>query len=133
MDKKVKLDYINKIRFSIGGFFNGYDEQVITFEDEKLVVTKYNTINSLNKKTLSLFNVRGDLYTRKTFLKDLISTIDGWEHIYDSNVLDGTQWSLDIIYSGCDTQENYYGHMRYPSNFLSLLQLMNYDKDKYGF
>ncbi len=112
---------VESITVEYGGFFGGTEKRVITHDGDKIVVerTFYNGASDDGKL----------LYVGKTWT-DLLQGmdslhIDNWAEQYnDPDVLDGTQWSLDIEYGKGADGVHYWGSNKYPDNFGDFLRVM---------
>lgn len=111
---------INKIVFSIGGYFLGYETRTFTF-DEKVHVEVAKSILATEKK----YTVTHDL-SKEDFFKELQELhIGEWDSDYTNhNVLDGTQWELEIDFSDGNRPVKIYGSNEYPYNFKALTELL---------
>lgn len=70
---------------------------------------------TINKNKIKSNNINNKLVTQ--FIDDLYRAIDGWESNYENgNVVDGTEWNLQIIYINGKIQ-GYSGRNNFPSNF----------------
>ena len=125
MEFDDNIPYINKVVFSIGGYFGGYKTNTYTVIDDKIYVT---TEHSLDIEANDGYNTIEPLDTEE-FLEQLESLhIGEWRKNYNTErfgytILDGTQWSLDIYYSNGHKPVEIYGSNAYPYNFDSALEL----------
>lgn len=70
---------------------------------------------AINKNKSKVDNINNKLVTQ--FIDDLYRVIDGWQSSYeDSNLIDRTEWNLQIIYRDGKIQ-SYSGRNNFPSNF----------------
>lgn len=70
---------------------------------------------AINKNKSKADNINNKLVMK--FVDDLYRVIDSWESNYeDSNLIDGTEWNLQIIYRDGKIQ-SYSGRNNFPSNF----------------
>ena len=112
---------VESITIEYGGFFGGTEKRVITHDGDRIVVER------------TFYNGASDdgrlLYTGKTWT-DLLQSldslhIDDWAEQYDDpDVLDGTQWSLDIVYSEGKEGAYYWGSNKYPDNFDEFMKIV---------
>lgn len=114
-------DIVTSIKFSVGGFFDGYTEITIrkndngafvkaqkTFGYEELPEPKQITSAKWQRIVNQLY---GQLYLHE------------WKKEYvDPNVLDGTQWSLDINLTNKRVR-HYYGSNDYPPYWTELKKI----------
>ena len=110
----MNIECVESITIEYGGFFGGTEKRVITHDGDRIVVgrTFYNGASDDGRL----------LYAGKTWTDLLHSLdslhIDDWAEQYDDpDVLDGTQWSLDIAYSKETEGAHYWGSNKYPDNF----------------
>ena len=132
MEFDANIPYIERINFSIGGFFNGYRtvEYTVTgnsafkleghsFSSDELIyddraleeVDKEYLLEAL--KDLHIGEWRGEYTTGK----------------YGYTVCDGTQWELEIYYSNGRKPFKVHGDNAYPYNFGSVLDLFGIEED----
>lgn len=115
------IPYIEKITFSIGGFFNGIETKTFTIDGNRV---KTHLVHTLHSK-----NPADDGIDKETFLNQLkILNIGGWRRRYDTYryniaIMDGTQWELEIHYSNGHRAVKIHGDNAYPYNFDRLLDL----------
>lgn len=108
----------NKIIFSIGGYFDGYETRTVLLDGEKLRMTITHSLHSeVREIALSL--------TKTEFLNRLRELhIEGWKSKYiDPDILDGTQWELEIYFSDGYKPVTIAGSNAYPTNFAELERL----------
>ena len=117
MNKKL----IQKIIIEYGGFFGGAERRTLTHDGEDIYVERefYNGLPDdgrvlyQNKKWSELL----------TELKEL--HIDDWDQEYnDPDVMDGTQWSLDIEFSDDSEGIHIWGSNMFPNNFGDFLKVI---------
>ena len=126
-DKNIPA--INKLVFTIGGFFGGYETRTFTFTDEQvcLAITERPFIHEHNDLD------GGPTYPRdkEEFLAGLRGLhIGEWRNSYDTRrfgyeVLDGTQWSLKICFANGHKPVIISGSNAYPYNFDQLEELLD--------
>lgn len=126
MDFDANVPYIEKVVFSIGGFFGGYKTKTYSIDDDKIhVEVEY----SANYNPLALYNCDPTEISKEAFfnsLKDL--HIGEWREEYDTSrfgvyIMDGTSWDLEIHFSNGHTPVEIHGSNAYPYNFAHLLDL----------
>lgn len=124
------LSAIGKIVFTIGGFFGGYEMRTISFDDEKLQVSVQHSL-SIEPEVTSVALLLP--YTKGEFLDELNSLhIGEWRSSYSLKrfgyeVLDGTQWELEILYKNGAKPFKSYGDNAYPYNFDEFKELLVID------
>ena len=120
IDFDNNIEFISKIRFDIGGFFNG--NQIFTYSISGDKVT-------WGRGGFSFVDFKLPEYTPQT-KKELLDAfrefhIGEWKHKYvDPYVLDGTQWGLEIEYSNGRKTAKYYGSNAFPFNFDEFSEFM---------
>lgn len=129
------LAEIGKIVFTIGGFFGGYETRTISFDDEKLQVSVQHSL-SIEPEGTSVALLLP--YTKGEFLDELNSLhIGEWRSSYSLKrfgyeVLDGTQWELEILYKNGAKPFKSYGDNAYPYNFDEFKELLVIDTSVNG-
>ena len=112
----------------IGGFLCGYEKHTYTISGEKV----------LNDLEYSLYLKRSNRPAYAPFAKaEFLQGISGlhigeWKKEYeDLEVLDGTQWSIEIEYE--DDRKPVYirGSNAYPNNFHELTEFLGIDFEEY--
>lgn len=118
---------INKVVFSIGGYSDGHETRTITFDDKHLYMS---TEHSLRPKLSDFHMERDRPMTKAEFLDGLYKLhIGEWRKRYDDNdILDGTQWDLEIYFCNDHKPVKIYGSNAYPYNFCELLDLLNMEE-----
>ena len=121
MDFDANIPYINKVVFSIGGYFDGYETKTYTIKGDK--VHTY-IEHSLMLKPSNFDDGDIEPWDKEEFLEGLKNLhIGEWRRRYDSDILDGTQWTLDIYFSNDHKPVKIYGSNAYPYNFNRALEL----------
>ena len=128
MNISTSIPYINKIEFSIGGFFGGYETKSYTIDEDKVRV---DVEHSLILKPSNLGDTELEEIDREYFLecfRDL--HIGEWRKNYTPRrfgfeVLDGTQWHLYVYFSNGHKPLKIEGSNDYPYNFDKLTELFN--------
>ena len=119
------LEYLSKITFEIGGFFDGITKYVIEFQDNKaeFIASKFDYI--LEEKPMDKEEViwlLSRLY------------IGEWKKYYDPKrfgycVMDGTQWNVSFEYSNGYKTIEFAGSNDYPYNFSEFIDIFGLDDD----
>ena len=119
-DFNANVDFIEKITFSIGGYFGGYRSYVVELNDELNAYTKLWE----DEEPLSLWDdYNEEPFTKETFIDALNELhIGEWRRRYSTKhfgymVCDGTQWELEFEYSNGHRPVRYDGDNSYPYNF----------------
>jgi hypothetical protein len=101
--------------FYLGGY--GRDSFRIELTNDSLSCSEYYGIPTEDAKVIPVFNNK---HWEK--LLSFLRTCN-WKKVYDSNILDGTQWELKVKTN--DIRINSYGSNAYPENFNLFLLLLN--------
>ena len=117
----MKTESVKEIIVSYGGFFGGAEKRTLTHVGEKIFVERefYN----------GAFDDGKPLYVGKTWSM-LLDELDRlhiyeWDEAYDDpDVMDGTQWSLDIKFLDKSEGLHFWGSNKYPENFDAFLKVM---------
>ena len=119
------LEYLSKITFEIGGFFDGITKYVIEIQGDKagFISTKFDCI--LEEKPMDKEEViwlLSRLY------------IGEWKKYYDPKrfgycVMDGTQWNVSFEYSNGYKTVEFAGSNDYPYNFSEFIEIFGIDED----
>ena len=132
IDFDNNIPHINKVVFSIGGFFEGYETKTFTIEGDKV---KTYVEHSLIPKPTNFDDSKIEEIEKKKFFEQLKNLrIGEWRRKYDTYrfniaVMDGTQWELKIHYfNGCRTVK-IHGDNAYPYNFDRLIELFNVENE----
>ena len=126
------IDYIKRIRFEIGGFFEGFEIYTVTVDEDHI---HYDAEHSLMLKPFNLPDTIDYPMSKAAFLDGLRDLYIGeWRHNYNPErfgymVLDGTQWSLEIEYTNGVKTAHYYGNNSYPYNFDKFKELFGIEDD----
>lgn len=122
----ANIRHINKVVFSIGGCFNGYATRTYTIDGDNV---HSDTEYSLSPKHSDMDNAAIEGMNKGYFFKALESLhIGEWRKNYTPRrfgieILDGTQWTLEIYFSKNVKPAKIYGDNAYPYNFDRLLDL----------
>lgn len=124
-DFQDNLEYISRITFEIGGFFEGMTKYTLEFQENEVLFasSKFDVIMdemSLNRETTIWLLSR--LY------------IGEWRKYYDPQrfgycVLDGTQWNVSFEYSNDKKTVEFAGSNDYPYNFNEFIGIFNLNDD----
>ena len=117
------ISSINKISFSIGGYFDGYETRTVLLDGEAVRMTITHSLHPEEREiALSL--------TKTEFLNHLYELhIEGWKSKYiDPDILDGTQWELEIYFSDGYKPVNIAGSNAYPDYFADLEKLFGIEE-----
>ena len=119
------LEYLSKITFEIGGFFDGITRYVIEFQGDKagFISSKFDCI--LEEKPMDKEEViwlLSRLY------------VGEWKKYYDPKrfgycVMDGTQWNVSFEYSNGYKTVEFAGSNDYPYNFSEFIDIFGLDED----
>lgn len=126
---------INKLIFSIGGYFGGFETRTFTLDDEQLCMdVEYSILYEPNN-----LDIKPNCpYSREEFFEGLRELhIGEWRSRYDLSrfgydMLDGTQWNLEIRYSNGRKPVKIYGDNAYPYNFDQFQELLGMGADDEG-
>jgi hypothetical protein len=114
---------IDEIRFSIGGFFGGYEKKTLTFDEKHLYMES--SFSTSLYATDNVEKTKDFPFSKDEFLSQLKELhIGEWDSRYDSLALDGTQWHLGIYFSNVHEDVEIYGSNAYPYNFNKLCELL---------
>ena len=120
------ISLINKVIFSIGGFFCGFEKMTISIDKSHLYVGIHHSLKpSADSKDENDFQL-----TKEEFLEGIHELhIGEWRRNYSPNrfgyyILDGTQWELEIYFSNGKKPLKAYGSNSYPYNFDEFLELL---------
>ena len=123
-----KIPFIEKIVFDIGGYFGGYTKTTITIDDK---IQKYFE-HSLERQPSPVpdCNENNSMTREEFFYKFSEIYIGEWRKKYDTyrfgfEVMDGTQWSLEIYYFNESKPVRIYGDNAYPYNFSKFTDLID--------
>ena len=112
---------LNKAVFSIGGFFDGYETSTVIIEGDNVSMT---VTHSLSAKQSTYLLDKVEFFTGLKALH-----IEDWEQQYiDSDILDGTQWSLELFFDDIKRTLKFAGSNAYPDNFAELERLLGVKK-----
>ena len=125
MEFNANIPHINKVVFSIGGYFEGYLTTTHTIDGDKV----HTHLEHSLKPEVADINEEDIEETEKEYLfrelKELY--IGEWRKRYYAPILDGTQWELQIYFSNGHRTVKIHGSNAYPYNFDRLANLFDYD------
>lgn len=124
----ASIPAIRKVVFRVGGFFDGYETRTITLDEEHL---HCDVEHSLIQKPSNLSDGLDYPCDKEEFLDGLRNLhIGEWRTDYmNPNILDGTQWELEIVFSDGHKPFKTGGSNAYPYNFGELQELFGIDPD----
>lgn len=129
-DFNANMDSIEKITFSIGGYFDGYHSYIVELTDELKAYTKLWE----DEEPLSLWeDDNEEPFTKDTFIDALKELhIGEWRRRYSTKrfgymVCDGTQWELEFEYNNGHKPVRFDGDNSYPYNFDKFQMLLGID------
>jgi hypothetical protein len=116
-----KLPFITKLVFSDGGFHGGYITSTVLFTKKHLFFYRTNSFDSFEDPLFCEENIYFT-DTPKKFLSKLKKiNVGEWRNSYcDHTILDGEQWSLEIIFSDGHKKVSKDGSNAFPYNFEEL-------------
>ena len=135
IDFDNNIPYINKVVFSIGGFFGGYETKTFTIEDDKVKIC---VEHSLIPKPTNFDDSKIEEIEKEEFFEQLKNLrIGEWRRKYDTYrfniaVMDGTQWELEIYYANGRRTVKIHGDNAYPYNFDRLLEIFEIEDEYEG-
>ena len=122
-----QLPQLGRLELEIGGFFGGWEKYVIEFDGDAL---KRDTVIVMGEIE------EPEVETREALLEYLSDMhLEEWRKDYSPerygvSILDGTQWSLKLIYDDGKVRE-YEGDNVYPWNFRELCRLFGFEWNRY--
>ena len=126
MDFDANIPYIEKVVFSIGGYFGGYKTKTYTVDGDKIHIDLEYTPDC---NPLALYESQPTGIGTEEFFNAFEGLhIGEWRRNYDTSrfgffVMDGTQWNLKIYFSNGRKAVKISGSNAYPYNFDRLLDL----------
>ena len=121
---------IEKIIFSIGGYFGGYQTRTVTFDGEAMHTYTQQSLGPYPDEPACEFILPME---KEEFMDELGQLhIGEWRRSYHPerfgySVLDGTQWELEIHYTNGAKPFKSYGSNSYPYNFNEFQELIGID------
>ena len=131
-DFENNISTINKLVFTIGGFFGGYETRIYTLNDEHLHL---DVKHSLVLKPINFYIEPDYPCSKDELLKGLQELhIGEWRSKYDLQrfgclMLDGIQWKLEIYFSNGHKPVKISGDNAYPYNFDRFQELLGIESD----
>ena len=122
-----RLPSLRRMELEIGGFFGGWEKYVIEIDRDTLTRDTVMVLRDLDDP---------EVETREALLEYLRDMhLEEWRKDYSPErygiyILDGTQWSLKLIYDDGKTRE-YEGDNVYPWNFGELCRLFGFEWNRY--
>lgn len=114
------MEHIYSITVTYGGFFGGSERRTLSREDDKIAVERMSSRQKEPKDPLYEGMNWRDLMEELSYIH-----MGEWKSKYDnSDVLDGTQWSVDIKYDNGTPAKHFWGSNKYPYNFDRFLEIM---------
>ncbi len=135
IDFDDRIPYIKELKFSIGGFFEGYETKTFTVMGDKVHTT---IEHSKDSKPSNSEDSKIELMDKDEFLeafKDL--HIGEWRKKYDNSrfhiaVKGDIHWCLEIHFSNGHKSVKISGDNAYPYNFDRLLELFEMENEGYS-
>ena len=122
-----RLPSLRRMELEIGGFFGRWEKYVIEIDRDTLTRDTVMVLRDLDDP---------EVETREALLEYLRDMhLEEWRKDYSPErygiyILDGTQWSLKLIYDDGKTRE-YEGDNVYPWNFGELCRLFGFEWNRY--
>ncbi|WP_026669777.1 hypothetical protein [Butyrivibrio sp. AE3006] len=114
---------VQSITVEYGGFFGGEEKRVLKHDGDKIVVERF-FYNGAADDGLLLYQAT----SWSELLKSIFGLIENWKEEYnDPDVLDGTQWSLDIDCAD-GVEKHYWGSNLFPDNFDDFLKVIEMER-----
>lgn len=120
--KHTDIDGITGVEFNVGGFFAGHNNVCIFSDDERYYIHSRQWCKGDDDidKVVEITKTEWDIIIQTLY--DILC-IDEWKRKYDNNdILDGTQWSLNIERKNKRTI-HYWGSNEYPPLWNELKQV----------
>ena len=124
------LEDVQKLVFTIGGYFSGSETRTCTVSDEKVTMEADSGWFQIRSKSSNRLFENGYNITKDDFIAGLREIhIGEWKKEYnDPDTLDGIEWELKIEYDGHRKPVEISGINAYPYNFKELLRLLEMDE-----
>lgn len=125
MEFNDRLKDVKSIEIEYGGYFCGGENRKITFEDDKIIVKRSFWPGDPDADELNRVFFEG--MVKDDLLAEIAAIHLGeWKEYYDSDILDGVQWSVIFRYSDRKKKE-FGGSNRFPPDFFKFLAIMEMD------
>lgn len=124
-----KINHISKVVLEVGGYFQGLNTYTAQVNGNVVEISKEKMLNIIPPSEEEEAS-----YSRNEFLELFANLhIGEWRKHYSTHrfgieILDGTQWSLDIYYDD-DTKCSFDGDNAYPYNFYDLNDLFGIEDE----
>jgi len=106
-----------RLYFEIGGFFDDY-KSIDVIKSDKKIMCVYN--NRYKRKKINFSNEKWNEFVCKIFENN----IHKWkETYYDYDILDGTQWNLEMEFNGL-TNFDSHGSNKCPKNWKKFMEII---------
>ena len=105
----AKIEFINKFEFTIEGYFSTKCQFELE-QNKASFCSDDNDIKSAEKHTKDVSNTELEVFILE--LNEL--QILKWDKRYNSGILDGIQWKLEMVYNS-SKKKSIYGNNSYPS------------------
>ena len=102
-----------------GGFFEPSSSCTIFKEDDKYKFIYSTSVTNGVAPTPTIINEQNEEYYQE-FIKKILDIVKDWKSSYTNDILDGTQWHLEINEYG----KKYYGSNEFPDNYQELGNLL---------
>ena len=131
-DFQDNIPAINKIVFTIGGYFTGREVWTLLLEEDKVRLLQGHSIRRMmDEKDVEVICQldKEDLLEglEKLYIGEWLS--DYSPERFNYYVCDGTQWDLEIYFSNGHRAVKKYGSNSYPYNFREFCELIGYEID----
>ena len=114
------MEHISSITVTYGGFFGGSERRTLTRDGAKIAVERMSCRQKEPKDPPYEGLNWKDLMEELSYIH-----MGEWKSKYDNpDVLDGTQWSVDIKYDNGTPSKHFWGSNKYPYNFDRFLEIM---------
>ena len=123
----ANMEHIKAISIRYGGYFGKSEERKLIRDGNGIVVERncfpYSSEEDFNAKFY-------EGLTWQDIIEELADIHMGeWKNRYENiNVLDGTQWSVELEYDNGVRTKRFYGSNKYPYNFEKFLDVMEMEK-----
>ena len=120
------LQHMKRFIFDYGGYFGGYEKRTYTVTGEKVLFDLEHSLY-LKPSSLPIY----EPFTKEEFIKGIAELhIGEWKKSYvDPMILDGTQWSIDIVFESGHKPVHIGGSNAFPYNFDELLEFLRVNEE----